>query len=60
MVDAAFKGAGKAVGLELWRIEKLSPVKQAHVSNHSNAVSIMYVIFLNTSYSAGQWQVPCW
>ena len=60
MVDAAFKGAGKAVGLELWRIEKLSPVKQAHVSNHSKVVSTIYVICLNTLYAAGQWQVPCW
>ncbi len=32
MVDAAFAGAGRAPGLELWRIEKLKPVKQAKVS----------------------------
>ncbi len=28
MVDKAFIGAGKQVGLELWRIENLAPVKQ--------------------------------
>jgi hypothetical protein len=27
-IDLAFVGAGKAVGLELWRIEDLKPVKQ--------------------------------
>ena len=26
-----FQGAGKAVGLEVWRIEKLSPVKLTEV-----------------------------
>ncbi len=31
MVDAAFKGAGAKGGLELWRIEKLAPVKQSAV-----------------------------
>lgn len=28
---AEFQGAGKAVGLEVWRIEKLSTVKLAEV-----------------------------
>jgi gelsolin len=28
MVDAAFLNAGQAVGVEVWRIEKLAPVKQ--------------------------------
>lgn len=27
-VDPAFEGAGKAPGVELWRIEKMAPVKQ--------------------------------
>lgn len=31
-IEEAFNGAGKAVGLELWRIEKLKPVKQPKVN----------------------------
>jgi hypothetical protein len=30
-VEAAFSGAGAKAGLELWRIEKLAPVKVAEV-----------------------------
>ena len=30
-VDPAFIGAGKAVGMELWRIENLAAVKQPKV-----------------------------
>ena len=29
--ETAFNGAGKKVGMELWRIEKLKPVKQPKV-----------------------------
>ena len=31
MADPAFNGAGKKVGIEVWRIEELAPVKQAQV-----------------------------
>lgn len=33
MADAAFNNAGRAPGLELWRIENFRPVKQAKVTN---------------------------
>ena len=31
MAEPAFAGVGRKPGLELWRIEKLKPVKQAKV-----------------------------
>jgi hypothetical protein len=36
MVDAAFEGVGLKPGLELWRIEKISAVRQPKVSETSS------------------------
>ena len=59
MTDSAFVGAGKKAGMELWRIEKLAPVKQANVSESKEIdfPECTYHFFL---WIVGQRQVPCW
>lgn len=49
MSDPAFAGAGKKPGMELWRIEKLNPVRQASVGDidyywHFELFNITFIV----------------
>eukprot|EP01031_Cornospumella_fuschlensis_P041542 gene41542-50696_t len=61
MAEAAFAGAGRKAGLELWRIEKLKPVKQAKVSGQFYSGDSY--ILLSTVQSKGgslSWAIHFW
>lgn len=49
MTEPAFAGAGKAVGLEVWRIEALKPVKQSDVSVFSMKIRILSIFSVYTN-----------
>ena len=49
MTEPAFAGAGKVVGLEVWRIEALKPVKQNDVSVPSMKIRILSIFSVYTN-----------
>jgi antibiotic biosynthesis monooxygenase (ABM) superfamily enzyme len=64
MVDAAFVGAGKKAGMELWRIEKLAPVKQPKVWKRNFILKILYLDLTSENFFLiffflGGWKVSC-
>lgn len=61
MVDAAFVGAGKSPGLELWRIEKLAPVKQPKVTGKFHTGD-SYILLSTTVSKSGalSWAIHFW
>jgi len=63
MVDAAFQNAGQAVGVEIWRIEKLAPVKQQDPELFGKFYTGDSYIVLNTLESktgTRSWNVHFW
>ncbi|GLE08716.1 hypothetical protein PINS_up020079 [Pythium insidiosum] len=60
-VDPAFQGAGKKVGLEAWRIEKMQPVRVANEEIGKLFSGDSY-IFLKTSQekSGFTWNIHFW
>jgi len=61
MTEPAFTGAGRAPGLELWRIEKLKPVKQPKADGKFHTGDSY--ILLSTSQTSGgalAWNIHFW
>lgn len=61
MAEPAFAGAGRKPGLELWRIEKLKPVKQAKADGKFYTGD-SYILLSTTQTSGGalSWNIHFW
>jgi hypothetical protein len=61
MAELAFVGAGRTSGLELWRIEKLKPVKQPKVDGKFY-IGDSYILLVTTQSSGGalSWNIHFW
>jgi advillin len=61
MIDPAFVGAGAKVGLELWRIEELKPVRQSTV-NGKFFTGDSYILLNTYANSTGKlfWNIHFW
>lgn len=60
-VDPAFVGAGKAPGMELWRIENKAPVKQPAVDGKFHTGD-SYILLVTTQSKSGalNWAIHFW
>ena len=54
------EGAGKSVGLELWRIEKLEPVKQAKANGKFHQGDSYILLSTSKKGSALVWNIHFW
>jgi hypothetical protein len=61
MAEPAFVGAGRTPGLELWRIEKLKPVKQPKADGKF-FTGDSYILLVTTQTSGGalSWNIHFW
>lgn len=62
-MDPAFQGAGQTPGLEIWRIEKLQPVKQPSKVTGELHVGDSYIILATTKKpksNALEWALHFW
>lgn len=60
MSEPAFVGAGRTPGLELWRIEKLKPVKQAKVDGKFHTGDSYILLSTVQTSSALSWNIHFW
>jgi len=60
MVEPAFRGAGTKVGLELWRIEALAPVKQPAVTGKFYTGDSYILLSTVAKGSSFSWSIHFW
>jgi hypothetical protein len=59
-MDPAFEGAGKAVGIEIWRIEKMAPVKLDALEGKLYSGDSYILLSTTMKGSAMQWHLHFW